>query len=271
MASASNSSTLKASWGDSQGIVLAVVQQDRVQTVTPGEGVRPDDRGGVGDLGGDQVDTVGKPVGQVGDGDRPHVLKPDLLDILPDLRPGLVGPCWRRAPRSRRRQWSGHRPEGSRSGRTGRWSRRRPAQRLTPWLLAISEVPQVQAGGASTVSSWSSQQGMVQVPAAQQSPMASISSLPSVSLDGEGADRQGEGHTECQKQRQKFSHVFHILLPHSTAAMVNTTVGGLHGADLFRRVHLRLIPEGPAPPRPPRPGRPHGRWSGPRQPGWDSR
>ena len=46
---------------------------------------------------------------------------------------------------------------------------------------AISEVPQVQAGGASTVSSWSSQQGMVQVPAAQQSPMASISSLPSVS------------------------------------------------------------------------------------------
>ena len=37
---------------------------------------------------------------------------------------------------------------------------------------AMSEVPQVQAGGASTVSSWSSQQGMVQVPAAQQSPMA---------------------------------------------------------------------------------------------------
>ena len=81
---------LEGPWGDSQGIVLAVVQQDRVQTVTPGEGVRPDDRGGVGDLGGDQVDTVGKPVGQVGDGDRPHVLKPDLLDILPDLRPGLV-------------------------------------------------------------------------------------------------------------------------------------------------------------------------------------
>ena len=48
-------------------------------------------------------------------------------------------------------------------------------------VAAMSEVPQVQAGGASTVSSWSSQQGMVQVPAAQQSPMASISSLPSVS------------------------------------------------------------------------------------------
>ena len=76
--------------GDGQGIVLAVVQQDRVQTVTPGEGVRPDDRSGVGNLGGGQVDAVGKPVGQVGDGDRPHILEPNLLDILPDLRPGLV-------------------------------------------------------------------------------------------------------------------------------------------------------------------------------------
>ena len=43
---------LEGPWGDGQGIILAVVQQDRVQTVTPGEGVRPDDRGGVGDLGG---------------------------------------------------------------------------------------------------------------------------------------------------------------------------------------------------------------------------
>ena len=45
-------------------------------------------------------------------------------------------------------------------------------------VAAMSEVPQVQAGGASTVSSWSSQQGMVQVPAAQQSPMAEASSVP---------------------------------------------------------------------------------------------
>ena len=91
---------LEGPWGDGQEIVLAVVQQDRLQTVAPGEGVRPDDRGGVGDLGGGQIHAVSKPVGQVGDGDRPHVLEPDLGDVLPDLRPGLVVPAGERFHRA---------------------------------------------------------------------------------------------------------------------------------------------------------------------------
>ena len=80
---------------------------------------------------------------------------------------------------------------------------------------AISEVPQVQAGGASTVSFWSSQQGMVQVPAAQQSLMASISSLPSVSSTAKALTDRERAIQSARNSAKSFLmfFIFSLLTP----------------------------------------------------------
>ena len=68
---------------------FAIVHGDRVQIVAAIKGVVANDRG-EGQLGGGQACAALEPARQIWDGQRFHVLKPDLGDLLPDGRPRLI-------------------------------------------------------------------------------------------------------------------------------------------------------------------------------------
>ena len=204
---------------DGQRIVLVVVEQDGVQAGAPGEGVRPDDRGGIGELHGGQVDAVREPVGQVGDGDRLHVVEPDLGDLLPDLRPGLVVPAGEggHAPGPANGQDTvsegpGQRglsdgPGGIRLDLSGHRSGLQARTAAGTGGRRFGLLPIIRAAGHGTGP------GLAAV--------AHAGIVPRPAVSGEGAD--GQCHHQGQDQGECSSNVSHASPPHSTAMMVNTT------------------------------------------------
>ncbi len=75
---------------DGKRRLVLIIEKDVRQSTAPGKGIRADDRRGIGDLRHGERRAAGEPVREAGNGQRLHILIPDLGDLRPYRSPRLV-------------------------------------------------------------------------------------------------------------------------------------------------------------------------------------